>query len=114
MAMIERNDTEREATEMLLPWYESGTLASGDMRRVEDYLARHPEMRSQIALIREELSETVAANESLGMPRSAARDRLMAQIAGESGADRGQSPAASWWQSFLSRGRSPTWAIVAA
>jgi hypothetical protein len=114
MAMIERETREREDIELLLPWYENGTLAPDDVRRVEDYLARHPELRSQIGLIRKELSVTVATNERLGMPSSAARDRLLAQIASEAGAAGELSPAVSWWRRLLPEGWSPAWAIAAA
>ncbi|MGB0086818.1 MAG: hypothetical protein WBP94_15785 [Rhodomicrobiaceae bacterium] len=89
--MIDMGDHEREAIEFMLPWYEKGTLSAGDMRRVEAYLAAHPELNVRLALVREESEETVAANESLGMPMHSARDRLMAKIAAEGGA----APAAS-------------------
>ena len=36
--------SEREEIEMLLPWYESGTLDPADFKRVERYLAAHPEI----------------------------------------------------------------------
>jgi anti-sigma factor RsiW len=114
MAMIEQADREREDIEMLLPWYENGTLAPDEMRRVEAYLARHPEMRSQIGLIREEMAETVAANESLGMPGSAARDRLMAQIAAEPGASPVHVRVQSWLARLVPQGWSPAWAIAGA
>lgn len=112
--MIDQMDREREDIEMLLPWYENGTLAPEEMQRVEAYLARHPELRSQIGLIREEMAETVVANESLGMPGSAARDRLMAQIAAEAGAGPVHARAASWWARLVPQGWSPAWAIAGA
>jgi anti-sigma factor RsiW len=52
--------------EELLPWYEKGTLDPGEMRRVAAYLEAHPEMQARLVLIREELAETIAANEGLG------------------------------------------------
>ena len=107
-------DDPHQSTEMLLPWYENGTLAPDEMRRVEAYLARHPEMRSQTGLIREEMAETVAANESLGMPGSEVRDRLMAQIAAEPGASPVHVRAQSWLARLAAQGRSPGWAIAGA
>lgn len=71
----------REEIEALLPWYEKGTLPPKEARRVEDYLRKHPELQHSLALIREDAAETIAANERIGMPSSAALDRLMADIA---------------------------------
>ena len=34
----------REDIELLLPWYVNGTLDAADVAKVEDYLARHPDM----------------------------------------------------------------------
>jgi hypothetical protein len=60
------------------------------------------------------MAETVAANESLGMPESAARDRLMAQIAAESGASPVHMRAQSWLARLVPQGWSPGWAIAGA
>ena len=57
--------SEREEIEALLPWFVRGTLAAGDRARVDSYLARHPDMRLQLDLVREEMDESVAANEAV-------------------------------------------------
>ena len=57
--------SEREEIEMLLPWYVTGRLDAADTARVAAYLERHPEVRSQMPLVREELSATVAGNEAI-------------------------------------------------
>jgi hypothetical protein len=57
--------------ELLLPWYAAGTLNARDARRVDEALARDPELARQYAVIREEYAETIDLNESLGAPSSA-------------------------------------------
>jgi anti-sigma factor RsiW len=84
MAMIERFKSPNDDIEALLPWYEKGTLPAEDARRVEEYLASNPEGLRFLELIREEVGETIAANEQAGMPPRAALDRLMDSIAAES------------------------------
>ncbi len=72
--------TEREAIESMLPWYERGQLGASDAKRVEEYLAAHPEMANQLALIEEERGEAVLLNEMRGAARAGALDRLMDTI----------------------------------
>ena len=69
--------------EALLPWHAAGTLSARDARRVEDALARDPELARQYAVIREEYAETIALNESLGAPSSRAMQKLFAAIDAE-------------------------------
>ena len=51
---------ERSEIESLLPWHAAGTLNVRDARRVEEALARDPELAKQYAVIREEYAETIA------------------------------------------------------
>jgi hypothetical protein len=82
--MIERKKNDEEDVEALLPWYEKGTLPDEDAHTVEDYLKAHPADGNRfIELIREEVTETIEANEQAGMPSSAALNRLMESIAAE-------------------------------
>jgi anti-sigma-K factor RskA len=69
--------------EMLLPWYAAGTLNARDTRRVEEALARDPELARQYAVIREEYAETIGLNESLGAPSLRAMQKLFAAIDAE-------------------------------
>jgi anti-sigma-K factor RskA len=69
--------------EMLLPWHAAGTLNARDARRVEDALARDPELASHYAAIREEYEETIHLNESLGAPSARAMQKLLAAIDAE-------------------------------
>lgn len=71
---------ERESIEAMLPWYERGQLDDADMKRVETYLASHPDMARQLALIEEERAETTLLNEARGAPGPGALDRLMDSI----------------------------------
>ncbi len=83
--MTEGNNhlTEREAIEQLLPWYAAGTLSDHEVKQVDEYLAQHPDISRQLNLIREEMDETVHANEALGHPSAGALDRLMSAIEAE-------------------------------
>jgi hypothetical protein len=69
--------------EMLLPWHAAGTLNTRDARRVEEALARDPELARQYAVIREEYAETILLNESLGVPSARAMQNLFAAIDAE-------------------------------
>lgn len=69
--------------ELLLPWHATGTLSPRDARRVEDALARDPALARQYAAIRDEVSETIHLNESLGVPSSRAMQKLFANIDAE-------------------------------
>ena len=49
--------------ELLLPWHAAGTLNPRDARRVDEALARDPELAKQYAAIRGEYEETIHLNE---------------------------------------------------
>jgi anti-sigma factor RsiW len=78
--MLEQEPSE---IEMLLPWHAAGTLNPRDARRVEEALARDPEIARQYAAIREEYAETIDLNESLGAPSARAMRKLFAAIDAE-------------------------------
>jgi hypothetical protein len=75
--MLEQEPSE---IEMLLPWHAAGTLNARDARRVEEALARDPELARQYAAIQEEYAETIALNESLGAPSARAMQKLFSAI----------------------------------
>lgn len=76
---------ERPANEIedLLPWHAAGTLSRRDAQRVEDALARDPELARRYALVREEFGETIHLNETLGAPSARAMEKLFAGIDAE-------------------------------
>lgn len=76
-------DQEPSEIEVLLPWHAAGTLNARDARRVDEALARDPELARQYAVIREEYAETISLNESLGAPSVRAMQKLFAAIDGE-------------------------------
>jgi len=76
-------EPEPSEIEMLLPWHAAGTLDARDARRVDEALARDPELAKQYAVIREEYVETIHLNESLGAPSARAMQKLFAAIDGE-------------------------------
>jgi hypothetical protein len=78
--MLEQEPSELE---LLLPWHATGTLNARDARRVEEALARDPELARQYAVIREEYAATVHLNESLGGPPPRAMLKLFAAIDAE-------------------------------
>ena len=61
-------EQEPSEIELLLPWHAAGTLNARDARKVDEALARDPELAKQYAVIREEYTETIDFNESLGAP----------------------------------------------
>jgi hypothetical protein len=78
--MLEQEPGEME---MLLPWHAAGTLNARDARRVDEALARDPELARQYTAIREEYAETIGLNESLGAPSVRAMQKLFAAIDAE-------------------------------
>jgi len=74
---------EPDDIETLLPWHAAGTLDRRDAKRVEDALARDPELAKRYALVREELGEAIRSNESLGAPSTRAMDALFKKIDAE-------------------------------
>jgi anti-sigma factor RsiW len=83
MALKKMLDQEPSEIEMLLPWHAAGTLNARDARRVEEALARDPELARQYAVVREEYAETIDLNESLGAPSARAMQKLFAAIDAE-------------------------------
>ena len=73
--------SERDEIESLLPWYVSGKLDAKERARVERYVEAHPEIRSHLALAREESEATLVANEAIAPPGPQALDRLRTSIA---------------------------------
>ncbi|HWV83218.1 MAG TPA: hypothetical protein VNZ50_17455 [Hyphomicrobiaceae bacterium] len=78
MSGIDEHLSEREEIEMLLPWYVTGRLDAADTARVEAYLAQHPDMLHQLALIAEEQTVTVEDNEAI-RPRLTSAGAIVAR-----------------------------------
>lgn len=78
--MTKNQVSEREEIEALLPWHAAGTLSRREAQMVEQALAADADLRTQFETIREDLSETIVANESLGAPSARAMQKLMADI----------------------------------
>ena len=90
-----RLEHEPSEIEVLLPWHAAGTLNARDARRVDEALARDPELAKQYAVIQEEYAETIHLNESLGAPSARAMQKLFAAIDGEPARRPSRSPAMS-------------------
>jgi len=83
MNTINGEAPERRDIEALLPWHAAGTLSRRDAERVERALAGDRELARHYELVREELSETIHLNESLGAPSARAMEKLFAAIDAE-------------------------------
>jgi hypothetical protein len=82
MNMINK-EPERHEIEALLPWHAAGTLSRLDADRVERALAGDRELARRYDLVREELTETIHLNETLGAPSARAMEKLFAAIDAE-------------------------------
>jgi len=89
--------------EMLLPWHAAGTLNARDSRRVEEALARDPELTRQYAVIREEYAETIDLNENLGAPSARAMQKLFAAIDAEPRQPRSSLNVAARFTGFFAK-----------
>jgi hypothetical protein len=78
-----KNEAPERDVEELLPWHAAGTLNRRDTQRVEQALAADPELARRYALVREELSETIRLNETLGAPSARAMGTLFAKLDAE-------------------------------
>lgn len=83
MMSVNREAPERQDIEALLPWHAAGTLNRRDTERVEQALASDRELARRYELVREELSETIHLNETLGAPSARAMEKLFAAIDAE-------------------------------
>lgn len=77
------NEPQVSDVELLLPWHAAGTLGYRDLQRVEAALANDPELARRFELVREELSEDIHLNETLGAPSARAMESLFAKIDAE-------------------------------
>lgn len=83
MNAIKQEEAPQGDVEALLPWHAAGTLSRRDTQRVEEALARDPELARRYDLVREELGETIHLNETLGAPSARAMEKLFAKIDAE-------------------------------
>jgi len=77
------NETPVSDIELMLPWHAAGTLGYRDSQRVDAALANDPELARRFELVREELSEDIHLNETLGAPSARAMEALFARIDAE-------------------------------
>jgi hypothetical protein len=66
--------------EALLPWHAAGTLDPDEAAEVEKALASEPELARRLAMVREEMAETILTNEALGAPSARAMQNLFKAI----------------------------------
>jgi anti-sigma-K factor RskA len=120
MTMTLKNKAaEREEIEALLPWHAAGTLSRREAEMVEQALAADPELAAQYETVREDLAETIVANESLGAPSARAMQKLMADIEADTSTARRTRSSFSlggWLSETLSsfQPRTLAWSATAA
>ncbi len=81
--MTRNRKEEVDAIEALLPWYAAGTLDPREAKRVEEALARRPDLRASLETAREDRDETIALNQALGAPGAAVWTRVLAAAQAE-------------------------------
>jgi anti-sigma-K factor RskA len=84
--------------EMLLPWYAAGTLGGRTAAQVEAALAHDADLGRQYEFVREELTETIHLNESLGAPTARAGDRLAAALVAEAATTTSKNSTLARWR----------------
>jgi anti-sigma-K factor RskA len=80
--MIDK-ESERHEIEALLPWYAAGTLSRREADLVERALAGDSELARRYDVVRQELTEMIQLNETLGAPSARAMEKLFAAIDAE-------------------------------
>ena len=109
-----RQNIQPTEIEALLPWYAAGTLRRRDRQRVADALQKDPALARHVDLVREELSETIHLNETLGAPSPRAADRLMAAIDAETLAARRRGSSRAWLTGFFASLSPRTLAVASS
>jgi hypothetical protein len=117
MMVAEERAPGRREIEDLLPWHAAGTLNHRDAVRVEEALARDPDLAHHFEVVREELAATINLNETLGAPSARSMEKLFAAIDAEP--PRSRSAGNAFTQrviDFFSQlaPRTVAWAAVAA
>jgi hypothetical protein len=79
-------EPERQEIEALLPWHAAGTLSRREADLVERALAGDSELARRYDVIRQELTETIQLNETLGAPSARVMEKLFAAIDAEEAA----------------------------
>lgn len=93
--MTDRADTSIDENDvaLLLPWYVAGTLDEADRRRVERFLAEHPEQGEHLRAIEEEREATHVLASALPLPSAGSLDAILAQTRREPRREASRPPA---------------------
>ena len=78
--MSEDTKTRRDEVEMMLPFYVTGQLDQAEANEIDDYLKHHPDVASQLDLIRAERESTAAGNAIYASRPARSFDRVAAMI----------------------------------
>jgi hypothetical protein len=104
MTESKNNNLPISDVEALLPWHAAGTLDSREAAEVEKTLANDPELARRFALVQEEMTETIMANEALGAPSARVMENLFKAIDKERKVVRRESGGglAAWFAGLFS------------
>jgi hypothetical protein len=80
MNTLNKEAFDRQEIEALLPWHAAGTLNRRDAERVAGALSADSELARRFDLVREELTETIHLNESLGTPSARCMERVLSAM----------------------------------
>lgn len=113
--MIDETQMDGRDVADLLPWYANGRLAGRDRQRVAVALASDPALQRELALILEERTAAIDANEALGAPSRAATDRFFAALHAQAPKTR-RFNVAGWVATGLAhlQPRAVAWGAIAA
>jgi anti-sigma factor RsiW len=78
--MSEDTKMRRDEVEMMLPFYVTGQLDHAEANEIDEYLKHHPDVASQLDLIRAERESTSAANAIYASRPARSFDRVAAMI----------------------------------
>ena len=78
--MMKNEKPSQYKIELVLPWHAAGTLNSRDGEDVDKALAQDEELARCFAMVRQEMTETILLNETLGAPSARAMENLFKAI----------------------------------
>jgi anti-sigma factor RsiW len=113
--MSEDTKTRRDAVEMMLPFYVTGQLDQAEANEIDDYLKHHPDVASQLDLVRAERESAAAGNAIYASRPARSFDRVAAMI-GKAPAHRARTAASplDWIRQLFAMPSSPALGLVGA
>jgi hypothetical protein len=113
--MSEDTKARRDEVEMMLPFYVTGQLDQAEANEIDDYLKHHPDVASQLDLVRAERESTAAGNAIYASRPARSFDRVAAMI-GKTSAQpaRAAGSPLDWIKRLFAMPSSPAFGFVGA